>query len=61
MAGASQEAGHRGKRRLGLDELVGWGLVPPLVVADAGYAQNADFRHAPAKGTFPGWSVSAAM
>jgi len=27
-----------------LDELATWGLVPPVVVADAGYGQNADFR-----------------
>ncbi|MDX3764130.1 IS701 family transposase, partial [Streptomyces sp. AK02-04a] len=39
--------GHREKWRLALDtfdELAGWGLVPPVVVADAGYGQNADFR-----------------
>ncbi|MEU6099080.1 IS701 family transposase, partial [Streptomyces sp. NPDC047079] len=39
--------GHREKWRLALDtfdELAGWGLVPPMVVADAGYGQNADFR-----------------
>ncbi len=37
----------REKWRLALDtfdELAGWGLVPPVVVADAGYGQNADFR-----------------
>ena len=41
------EAGHREKWRLALDtldELAGWGLVPPVVVADAGYGQNAAFR-----------------
>jgi len=41
------EVGHREKWRLALDtidELAGWGLVPPAVVADAGYGQNADFR-----------------
>ena len=41
------EVGHREKWRLALDtldELAGWGLVPPVVVADAGYGQNADFR-----------------
>src|SRR3954449_5066796 len=27
-----------------LDELAGWGLTPPVVVADAGYGNNADFR-----------------
>ncbi len=40
------EVGHREKWRLALDvfdELAGWGLVP-LVVADAGYGQDADFR-----------------
>ncbi|MFI6360216.1 IS701 family transposase [Streptomyces sp. NPDC050743] len=39
--------GHREKWRLALDtldELATWGLVPPVVVADAGYGQNADFR-----------------
>ncbi|MET7787237.1 IS701 family transposase [Streptomyces sp900116325] len=41
------EIGHREKWRLALDtldELAGWGLVPPVLVADAGYGQNADFR-----------------
>lgn len=41
------EVGHREKWRLALDsidELAGWGMVPPAVVADAGYGQNADFR-----------------
>uniref|UniRef100_A0AAU1UN42 IS701 family transposase n=1 Tax=Streptomyces sp. NBC_00119 TaxID=2975659 RepID=A0AAU1UN42_9ACTN len=45
--GIPQEAGHLEKWRLALDtfdELAGWGLVPPVVVADAGYGQNADFR-----------------
>ena len=45
--GIPQEIGHREKWRLALDtldELAGWGLVPPVVVADAGYGQNADFR-----------------
>ncbi|MBH1934196.1 IS701 family transposase [Streptomyces sp. AV19] len=40
-------AGHREKWRLALDamdELAGWGLAPPVVVADAGYGQNAEFR-----------------
>ncbi|MDQ0585764.1 transposase [Streptomyces rishiriensis] len=27
-----------------LDELAGWGLVPPVLVADVGYGQNVDFR-----------------
>jgi SRSO17 transposase len=38
---------HREKWRLALDmldELAGWELTPPLVVADAGYGDNADFR-----------------
>ncbi|MEU6497904.1 IS701 family transposase [Streptomyces sp. NPDC046984] len=42
-----EEMGHREKWRLALDtldELATWGLVPPVVVADAGYGQNADFR-----------------
>jgi SRSO17 transposase len=42
-----EDIGHREKWRLALDiidELAGWGLVPPVVVADAGYGQNADFR-----------------
>ncbi|MFF1725803.1 IS701 family transposase [Streptomyces sviceus] len=45
--GIPQEVGHREKWRLALDildELAGWGLVVPVVVADAGYGQNADFR-----------------
>ncbi|MEV7386029.1 IS701 family transposase [Streptomyces sp. NPDC091215] len=39
--------GHREKWRLALDaldELATWQLAPPVVVADAGYGQNADFR-----------------
>src|SRR4051812_12722424 len=46
-AGIPAEAGHREKWRLGLDmldELAGWGLAPPVVVADAGYGDNAEFR-----------------
>ncbi len=38
---------HRPKWRLALDmlaELADWGLVPPVVVADAGYGNNATFR-----------------
>jgi SRSO17 transposase len=27
-----------------LDELTGWGLVPPVLAADAGYGQNSHFR-----------------
>ncbi|MGW6027885.1 IS701 family transposase [Streptomyces sp. NPDC055099] len=44
-----EDAGHREKWRLALDcldELAAWQLSPPLVVADAGYGQNADFRAA---------------
>ncbi|MFC9654190.1 IS701 family transposase, partial [Streptomyces sp. NPDC056937] len=44
-----QDVGHREKWRLALDaldELARWQLSPPLVVADAGYGQNADFRAA---------------
>lgn len=45
--GVPEEFGHREKWRLALDVLdepASWGLVPPVVVADAGYGQNADFR-----------------
>ncbi|NUR73629.1 MAG: IS701 family transposase [Hamadaea sp.] len=38
---------HREKWRLALDmidEVIGWGLTPPLVVADAGYGDAAEFR-----------------
>jgi SRSO17 transposase len=38
---------HREKWRLALDmldELAGWGLAPPVVVADAGYGDSAAFR-----------------
>jgi SRSO17 transposase len=45
--GIPLDVGHREKWRLALDifdELAGWGLAPPVVVADAGYGQNADFR-----------------
>src|SRR5436309_1858518 len=38
---------HRAKWRLALDlidELAGWGLTPPVVVADAGYGDIAEFR-----------------
>ncbi|MFC4472878.1 IS701 family transposase, partial [Streptomyces xiangluensis] len=47
--GVPEDVGHREKWRLALDaldELAGWQLVPPAVVADAGYGQNADFRAA---------------
>ena len=39
--------GHREKWRLALDaldELVGWGLVPPLLVADSAYGTSTGFR-----------------
>ncbi|MEU1465075.1 IS701 family transposase, partial [Streptomyces sp. NPDC005727] len=45
--GMPPDVGHREKWRLALDtldELATWGLVPPVLVADAGYGQNADFR-----------------
>ncbi len=56
VAGVPQEVGHREKWRLALDMLdepAGWGLTPPLVVAGAGYGQNADFRAAPADRGLP--------
>src|SRR3954469_7814131 len=46
-AGIPAEARHREKWRLALDmidELAGWGLAPPVVVADAGYGDVAEFR-----------------
>jgi SRSO17 transposase len=46
-AGLPDSARHHGKWRLALemlDELAGWGLRPAVVVADAGYGNNADFR-----------------
>src|SRR3954451_19393720 len=46
-AGIPATARHHPKWRLALamlDELAGWGLGPPVVVADAGYGNNADFR-----------------
>src|SRR3954470_21511114 len=46
-AGIPAEEGHREKWRLALemiDELTGWGLAPPVVVADAGYGTSAEFR-----------------
>jgi SRSO17 transposase len=48
-AGIPAEARHRQKWRLALDmidELAGWGLAPPVVVADAGYGDIAEFRDA---------------
>jgi SRSO17 transposase len=46
-AGIPASARHRPKWALALemlDELAGWGLRPPVVVADAGYGNNGDFR-----------------
>ena len=46
-AGIPATARHHPKWRLALemlDELAGWGLTPPVVVADAGYGHNGDFR-----------------
>src|SRR3954469_16020175 len=46
-AGIPDSTRHHAKWRLALemlDELAGWGLTPPVVVADAGYGNNADFR-----------------
>src|SRR3954469_9552673 len=46
-AGIPAEARHREKWRLALDmldELAGWQLAPPVVVADAGYGDIAEFR-----------------
>lgn len=45
--GIPDDVGHREKWRLGLDmidEVIGWGLVPPLIVADAGYGDSGEFR-----------------
>src|SRR3954462_8731819 len=46
-AGIPDDVRHRPKWRLALnmlDELAGWQLTPPLVVSDAGYGDNAEFR-----------------
>src|SRR4051812_1148713 len=46
-AGIPAGVRHREKWRLALDmidELAGWGLAPPVVVADAGYGDSAEFR-----------------
>jgi SRSO17 transposase len=46
-AGIPDDVGHRTKWRLALDmldELAGWQLAPPVVVADAGYGNTAEFR-----------------
>ncbi len=61
ITGVPDQIGHREKWRLApevLDELAGWGLVPPVVVADAGYGQDSDFRHAVAERHIP-WVVGA--
>lgn len=42
-----EQARHRPKWQLALDmvdELGGWGLVPPVVVADAGYGESGELR-----------------
>ena len=47
-AGIADDVGHREKWRLALDmidELIGWGRRPPLIVADSGYGDAAEFRH----------------
>jgi SRSO17 transposase len=46
-AGIPADQRHREKWRLALDmldELAGWQLAPPVVVSDAGYGDNAEFR-----------------
>ena len=46
-AGIPDALGHEPKWRLALDmldELAGWGLMPPTIAADAGYGNNAHFR-----------------
>ena len=46
--GMPAETRHVEKWRLALeslDELLSWGLAPPVIVADAGYGQSAGFRH----------------
>jgi SRSO17 transposase len=45
--GMPDDVVHREKWRLGMDmidEARGWGLTPPLIVADAGYGDAAEFR-----------------
>ncbi|WP_433237831.1 IS701 family transposase [Streptosporangium sp. CA-135522] len=47
-AGVPERVEHREKWRLALDlidEAIDWGLVPQVIVADAGYGQNTAFRH----------------
>src|SRR3954464_13178815 len=46
-AGIPAEERHREKWRLArdiIDKRAGWGLAPPVVVADAGYGDSAEFR-----------------
>jgi SRSO17 transposase len=46
-AAVPDDVGHREKWRLALDmidEMRGWGLTPPLIVADCGYGDAAEFR-----------------
>jgi SRSO17 transposase len=46
-AGMPEDAKHREKWRLGLDmidEMIDWGMRPPLLVADAGYGEVGEFR-----------------
>jgi SRSO17 transposase len=46
-AGIPDGVGHRTKPQLALDlvdELTGWGLLPPLIVADSDYGNNVAFR-----------------
>jgi SRSO17 transposase len=46
-AGVPEQVAHREKWRLALDlidEAIGWGLPPKVIVADAGYGQNNAFR-----------------
>jgi SRSO17 transposase len=47
-AGIGDDVTHREKWRLALDmidELLSWGHRPPIVVADCGYGDAAEFRH----------------
>jgi SRSO17 transposase len=46
-SGIGDDIGHRQKWRLALDmidELIAWGRRPPLIVADSGYGDTAEFR-----------------
>jgi SRSO17 transposase len=46
-AGIPENLRHREKWRLAcdmLEELTGWGLAPPVLVCDAGYGNNGEFR-----------------